>query len=43
VRILASGDAALQERMTRFQTDLAESARAKGKNVREGVRRRAGF
>jgi 5-(carboxyamino)imidazole ribonucleotide mutase len=42
VRILASGDAALQERMTRFQADLAESARQKGRNVREG-QRPAGF
>jgi 5-(carboxyamino)imidazole ribonucleotide mutase len=42
VRILASGDAALQERMTRFQADLAEGARQKGRNVREG-QRLAGF
>ncbi|MDX6324757.1 MAG: 5-(carboxyamino)imidazole ribonucleotide mutase [Nocardioidaceae bacterium] len=43
VRILASGDEALQERMSRFQAELAESARAKGRNVREGGRRPAGF
>jgi 5-(carboxyamino)imidazole ribonucleotide mutase len=43
VRILAAGDEALQERMTRFQADLAESARAKGRSVREGGRRPAGF
>jgi 5-(carboxyamino)imidazole ribonucleotide mutase len=42
VRILASGDAALQERMTRFQADLADSARQKGRTVREG-QRPAGF
>src|SRR5438067_869383 len=42
VRILASGDEALQARMTEFQAGLAESARAKGRNVREG-RRPTGF
>jgi 5-(carboxyamino)imidazole ribonucleotide mutase len=43
VRILAAGDEALQERMTRFQAELAVSARAKGRAVREGGRRTAGF
>ena len=42
VRILASADEALQDRMRTFQADLAESARAKGRNVREGGRT-AGF
>src|SRR5690242_19180009 len=43
VRILAAGDAALQERMSRFQQDLAESARQNGRNVRAGGQRPAGF
>lgn len=42
VRILASGDEALQGRMTRFQAELAERARVKGRNVRDGARRAAG-
>ena len=43
VRILASGDEALQDRMRAFQADLAEGARAKGRTVREGGRHTAGF
>jgi 5-(carboxyamino)imidazole ribonucleotide mutase len=43
VRILASGDEALQGRMSQFQAELAESARAKGRNVRERGQRSAGF
>jgi 5-(carboxyamino)imidazole ribonucleotide mutase len=43
VRILASGDAALRARMEAFQAELADAARAKGKTVREGQSRRAGF
>jgi 5-(carboxyamino)imidazole ribonucleotide mutase len=34
VRILATGDAALTDRMTAFQAELTEAARAKGANVR---------
>ncbi|MGJ9423798.1 5-(carboxyamino)imidazole ribonucleotide mutase [Aeromicrobium sp. CF3.5] len=34
VRILASGDAALAEKMLQFQTDLADAARAKGEKIR---------
>ncbi len=43
VRILAAGDPALQRRMEAFQAELGEVARAKGKVVRDGVRRSAGF
>jgi 5-(carboxyamino)imidazole ribonucleotide mutase len=43
VRILATGDEALRDRMERFQADLAESARQKGKAVRAGGNRSAGF
>lgn len=42
VRILAAGDPALTEQMTRFQSDLADAARAKGANVRS-PRPDAGF
>jgi len=34
VRILATGDAALTERMVAFQADLADVARAKGEKIR---------
>lgn len=37
VRILATSDAALQAKMTEFQMDLAEQARAKGGTVRAAV------
>ena len=43
VRILATGDEALRDRMERFQAELAESARQKGKAVRAGGSRSAGF
>ena len=43
VRILAVGDDDLQERMRRFQESLADTARAKGRVVREGGGQRAGF
>jgi 5-(carboxyamino)imidazole ribonucleotide mutase len=43
VRILAASDPALLERMTTFQQGLAETARAKGRVVREGGAPRAGF
>ena len=43
VRILASGDAALQERMTDFQAELRTSAQEKGKVVRGETSRRLGF
>ena len=43
VRILAASDPALLERMRQFQEALAESARAKGRVVREGGGQRAGF
>ena len=39
VRILASGDAALQQRMVDFQAELGEKARAKGEALR---RKRSG-
>jgi 5-(carboxyamino)imidazole ribonucleotide mutase len=42
IRILAATDPALQERMTAFQEELRESARAKGAAVR-GEQRRVGF
>jgi 5-(carboxyamino)imidazole ribonucleotide mutase len=43
VRILAASDPALLERMMTFQEGLAETARAKGRVVREGGAPRAGF
>jgi 5-(carboxyamino)imidazole ribonucleotide mutase len=43
VRILASGDTALRSQMETFQAGLADAARAKGRTVREGESRRAGF
>jgi len=43
VRILAASDPALRERMERFQADLADAAREKGKAVRGDSSRRLGF
>ena len=43
VRILAATDPELRARMSEFQEALAESARAKGRVVREDRERRAGF
>ncbi len=43
VRILAAGDEALRSRMEVFQAELAEVAREKGRTVREGGQRTAGF
>jgi 5-(carboxyamino)imidazole ribonucleotide mutase len=43
VRILAASDPDLQQRVRRFQEELAETARAKGRAVREGGGQRAGF
>ena len=43
VRILAASDPALLDRMRGFQAGLADSARAKGRVVREGGGQRAGF
>jgi 5-(carboxyamino)imidazole ribonucleotide mutase len=43
VRILAAGDEALRSRMEAFQAELAEVAREKGRTVREGGQRMAGF
>ena len=43
VRILAASDPDLQERMRRFQESLADTARAKGRVVREGGGQPAGF
>jgi len=43
VRILAAADPALQERLREFQTTLADAARDKGRVVREGLSRTAGF
>jgi 5-(carboxyamino)imidazole ribonucleotide mutase len=45
VRILAGADPALRERMTAFQTELRESAEAKGESVRQASSgaRRLGF
>ena len=43
VRILAASDPALLERMREFQAALADTARAKGRVVREGGGSRAGF
>jgi 5-(carboxyamino)imidazole ribonucleotide mutase len=42
-RILATADEALRERMERFQHGLADTAREKGRAVREGGPRQAGF
>ena len=43
VRILAAGDDALRTRMEEFQASLADAAREKGKAVRGGGQRPAGF
>lgn len=45
VRILAAADPALQQKMIDFQADLRDSARAKGKSVRDSASggRRTGF
>ena len=43
VRILAASDPALLERMRTFQAGLADTARTKGRVVREGGGQRAGF
>ena len=43
VRILAAGDEALRAQMESFQAELADVAREKGKAVREGGQRPAGF
>jgi 5-(carboxyamino)imidazole ribonucleotide mutase len=43
VRILAAGDEALRSRMERFQVELADQARDKGRAVRERGVRTAGF
>jgi 5-(carboxyamino)imidazole ribonucleotide mutase len=43
VRILAASDPALRERMERFQADLADTAREKGKVVRGEAGRTIGF
>jgi 5-(carboxyamino)imidazole ribonucleotide mutase len=43
VRILAAADPGLQERMREFQVTLADAARDKGRVVREGLSRTAGF
>jgi len=45
VRILAAGDPALQQRMIDFQSELRDSAKAKGKAVRDASAgpRRTGF
>jgi len=43
VRILAAGDEALRSRMEAFQAELADAAREKGKAVRGGGQRPAGF
>jgi 5-(carboxyamino)imidazole ribonucleotide mutase len=43
VRILAATEPGLRERMERFQAELRDSAREKGKAVRGAVDRRIGF
>ena len=43
VRILAASDEALRTRMEEFQVALRDAAREKGKAVRGGSERRAGF
>jgi 5-(carboxyamino)imidazole ribonucleotide mutase len=43
VRVLASGDEALRTQMEQFQATLADAAREKGKAVRGGGKRPAGF
>ena len=43
VRILAASDPTLRTRMVEFQRQLGEVAREKGRRVREGGTRRAGF
>jgi 5-(carboxyamino)imidazole ribonucleotide mutase len=43
VRILATADDALRERMEQFQVELGDAAREKGRAVRNGGTRSAGF
>ncbi|MDP3969809.1 MAG: 5-(carboxyamino)imidazole ribonucleotide mutase [Nocardioides sp.] len=43
VRILATGDPALQQRMVDFQAELKSAAQAKGAAVRGGGARKVGF
>jgi len=43
VRILATGDSALQQRMVDFQAELKAAAQAKGEAVRGGGARKMGF
>ena len=43
VRILAASDEGLRSRMVEFQVALRDTARVKGKSVRGGGERRAGF
>ena len=43
VRILAAGDEALRGQMEAFQAGLADAAREKGRAVRDGGKRPAGF
>ena len=43
VRILAAGDEALRARMVAFQEELRRTATEKGRRVREGAERPAGF
>jgi 5-(carboxyamino)imidazole ribonucleotide mutase len=43
VRILATGDPALQQRMVDFQAELKAAAQAKGEAVRGGGARKVGF
>jgi 5-(carboxyamino)imidazole ribonucleotide mutase len=43
VRILAAGDPALRQRMERFQQELRETAREKGRAVRGEASRQIGF
>jgi 5-(carboxyamino)imidazole ribonucleotide mutase len=43
VRILATGDPALQQRMVEFQAELKAAAQAKGEAVRGGGARKVGF
>jgi 5-(carboxyamino)imidazole ribonucleotide mutase len=43
VRILAASDDALRSQMERFQVELGDTAREKGRKVREGGERTVGF
>jgi len=43
VRILAASDDALRTSMEEFQVSLRDAAREKGRSVRDGGDRRAGF